>query len=289
MFKTALNTLDLLKKGTTPLAQRARAASRILEAQVGTNPRIRVQQDDAFVLWDKIAFKDVTSTAATTESEKEKNVPVAQSQATQSSPEWVRRTICCAQWEVDKPSPKESTIVKKVSTSGDSTPKKVLLAVLSATFPPASVQAVPQSAGSAEVTPSPVPLPAPHHPQHASKHEVRAAGTLVGYWAAKAGIEMLEVKPTPPSSAGVVSEDEETTGRKRGAIGSRGRGSDSVRGGGKGESVGRGGGMKHDVGMGRGGGMVERPPAVMAMMELVSQPTKVVRLLARGEKLDPDP
>ena len=34
--------------------------------------------------------------------------------------------------------------------------------------------------------------------------------------------------------------------------------------------------------------MVERPPAVMAMMEMVAQPTKTVRLLARGEKLDPD-
>jgi hypothetical protein len=40
---------------------------------------------------------------------------------------------------------------------------------------------------------------------------------------------------------------------------------------------------------GGGGGLVERPPAVMAMMEMVSQPQKVVRLLARGEKLDPDP
>jgi hypothetical protein len=35
--------------------------------------------------------------------------------------------------------------------------------------------------------------------------------------------------------------------------------------------------------------MVERPPAVMAMMEMVAQPSKVVRVLARGEKLDPDP
>jgi len=36
-------------------------------------------------------------------------------------------------------------------------------------------------------------------------------------------------------------------------------------------------------------GLVERPPAVMAMMEMVAQPSKVVRVLARGEKLDPDP
>ncbi|KAI9462111.1 hypothetical protein HD554DRAFT_2176087 [Boletus coccyginus] len=44
----ALNTLDLLKKGTSSLAQRACSASRILEARVGTNSRIRVQRDDAF-------------------------------------------------------------------------------------------------------------------------------------------------------------------------------------------------------------------------------------------------
>lgn len=36
-----------------------------------------------------------------------------------------------------------------------------------------------------------------------------------------------------------------------------------------------------------GGGLVERPPAVMAMMEMVAQPSRVVRVLARGEKLDP--
>lgn len=32
--------------------------------------------------------------------------------------------------------------------------------------------------------------------------------------------------------------------------------------------------------------LVERPPAVQAMMEAVSQPSRVVRVLARGEKLD---
>ncbi len=34
--------------------------------------------------------------------------------------------------------------------------------------------------------------------------------------------------------------------------------------------------------------LVERPPAVLAMMEMVSQPKKTIKLLARGEKLDPD-
>ena len=37
-----------------------------------------------------------------------------------------------------------------------------------------------------------------------------------------------------------------------------------------------------------GKGLVERPPAVKAMMDVVSQPSRVVRVLARGEKLEPD-
>ncbi|KAJ7812322.1 hypothetical protein B0H14DRAFT_3090508 [Mycena olivaceomarginata] len=69
----ALNTLDLLKKGTSQLAQRARAASRILEAQ----------RDDAFVPWDRIA--------QTTPDQR----PL---------PRWVRRTVCCARWEVESTS-----------------------------------------------------------------------------------------------------------------------------------------------------------------------------------------
>ncbi|CDO76532.1 hypothetical protein BN946_scf184399.g2 [Trametes cinnabarina] len=62
----ALNTLDLLKKGTSALAQRARAASRILEAQVGANPRIRVQQDAAFVPWDTLPFDEQTTATLNT-------------------------------------------------------------------------------------------------------------------------------------------------------------------------------------------------------------------------------
>jgi len=37
-----------------------------------------------------------------------------------------------------------------------------------------------------------------------------------------------------------------------------------------------------------GKGLVERPPAVKAMMDMVSRQTRVVRVLARGEKLEPD-
>ena len=34
--------------------------------------------------------------------------------------------------------------------------------------------------------------------------------------------------------------------------------------------------------------LVERPAAVKTMMEMVAQPSRVVRVLARGEKLEPD-
>src|SRR6266404_3366875 len=125
----ALNTLDLLKKGSTPLAQRARTASRMLESQVGTNPRVRVQQDAAFVLWDQIDFDTEpppSSPSSTT--------PVVPS----PSPEWVRRTICCAKWEA--------------SHADDARPR-VVLATLAQSPPPASH--TPQQGQGV----SPVPLP----------------------------------------------------------------------------------------------------------------------------------
>ncbi|KAH7912114.1 hypothetical protein BJ138DRAFT_837176 [Hygrophoropsis aurantiaca] len=260
----ALNTLDLLKKGTSPLAQRARAASRILEAQVGTNPRIRVQRDDAFVPWDKIDFKDAPS-----DDERDKTIsPLHLS----SSPEWVRRMICCARWEVDNAATTlEFTDGKK---------PKVILAVLS----PAAAQMASQlpaaktSDSVAELS-SPVPLPAPH--THTHKHEPRSSGILIGHWAARANIDLFEVDATPitsspssPQQVNVRTPDDDERGKRQTG---RGRRNSNPRGN---------SGSPAAV---RGTGLVERPPAVMQMMEMVSQPTKVVRVLARGEKLEPDP
>lgn len=237
----ALNTLDLLKKGTSPLAQRARAASRILEAQVGTNPRIRVQSDDAFVLWDNITFIDAP-------------VPATEG----GSPEWLRRTICCAKWEMEQS--------EKVD-SGEKH-KKVVFAVLATNPPQNSIH--PQKPARSEESTSPVPLPAPAHPHHphTNKYEPRTSGILVHTWASRAGLEMISIPPSAPASAisqsnpnQRVSLEEERTGRGR-----------RVSGGGP--------------------GLVERPPAVKAMMEMVSnQPgnsSKGIRVLARGEKLDPE-
>jgi len=236
----ALNTLDLLKKGSTPLAQRARTASRVLESQVGTNPRVRVQQDAAFVLWDKIAFDEDPTSADTP------NAGAAPS-STSPSPEWVRRTICCARWETEH---------------ADATHPRVVLATLSQQQQQQSVAAddAPQQPERAPT--SPVPLPAPHHSQQ-HRHEPRATGTLVAHWARRAGLAVLEVPPSPGGDGRVSPEDRRPTHHHH-----RGRG-------------------EHHPTKGGGGGMVERPPAVKAMMDVIAQPSRVVRVLARGEKLDP--
>ncbi|PPQ94909.1 hypothetical protein CVT25_004395 [Psilocybe cyanescens] len=239
----ALNTLDLLKKGTSSLAQKARTASRILEAQVGTNPRIRVQRDDAFVLWDKISFEEGNTNA-------------------NACPEWVRRIICCARWETEHPEEE----LKPVDAE-KKPPMKVVLAILSSP-PNMSPQSVPMSiATSAETPLTPVPLPAPTIP-HANRYEARSTGSLVASWAAKASISLLEVDPALPGRGG--DDDDRGHGQKRSQGPSRGRRASTSEHGPK-------------------SGLVERPPAVMAMMEMISQPSKVVRVLARGEKLDPDP
>lgn len=252
----ALNTLDLLKKGSSLLAQKARSASRILEAQVGTNPRIRVQRDDAFVPWDKIAFEDATE-----------NISFC--------PEWVRRIICCALWETEHPE-EELKASDRRSLEGNSTsneeepkPHKVVLAVLSSA-PNLSPQSISVKLAdmsiASEPSLAPVPLPAPTVP-HANKHEVRSLGALVTSWGTKAKIQLLEVEPSLPGR-----EEEDRPKRSHPSHGSNRN--------------------RRPSGGDRGApksGLVERPPAVMAMMGMISQPNRVVRVLARGEKLDAVP
>ena len=267
----ALNTLDILKKGTTPLAQRARAASRILEAQVGVNPRIIVQRDDAFVLWNEIEFKE-------TDADGKDKPPGLQNHG--GSPEWVRRTICCAKWEVDHAakSDAETNEVDKVTPSTNPAKTRVVLAVSapSQTSPSSQNVGLLDTMHESHLAPaSPVPLPAPH--AHGNRHEARSTGAIVGHWAAKAGIEMLEIAPTIANAGGGSNQcDEEERGKRqstqsRGAIG------------GKGRRVSPQGPL-----MTGGRSLVERPQSVVAMHAAsLMQPTRVVRVLARGEKLDP--
>jgi len=264
----ALNTLDILKKGITPLAQRARAASRILEAQVGVNPRSLVQRDDAFVLWDEIEFKE-------TDADRKDKPPGLHSHG--GSPEWVRRTICCVKWEVDNAA-KSDAETNRVDQAVKST-KSVVLAVSapSQTSPLSQTVGLLDAKHESPLAPvSPVPLPAPH--AHVNRNEIRSTGTIVSHWAAKAGIKMLEVPPTIANAGGLNQCDEEERG-KRQSIQSR------AATGGKGRRI----SPQGPLAAGHGGkGLVERPQSVEAMhAALLMQPTRVVRVLARGEKLDP--
>ena len=94
---------------------------------------------------------------------------------------------------------------------------------------------------------------------------MRATGTLVAYWARRARLAVLEVAPSSGPDGRISPEDRRPAHHHH----HRGRGE------------------HHHPAKGNGGGMVERPPAVKAMMDVMSQPSRVVRVLARGEKLDP--
>lgn len=125
------------------------------------------------------------------------------------------------------------------------------------------------------ISASPVPLPAPQP----NKHEPRVTGTLVAQWASRVGLDVMDIAPTPLQAP----PNKDAFGGRRSAEQGRRSPEEAFRGG-------RGRRNSHQRGDGRGpaqgGGLVERPPAVMAMMEMVSQPSRVVRVLARGEKLD---
>lgn len=215
------------------------------------------------MLWDKIDFKDTDDVNGS---------------ANGGSPEWVRRTICCARWEAENAF--KTNNAEDELQSNDNAQPKVVLAILS-TSPQSSSLTSQPTAAATDTLLAPVPLPT----HHSAKHEARSAGILVSHWAARAGIEMMEVAPTLPSAALPSASqngkglDEEERGKKlyphaRMMNSPRGRRSSH--------------GLPSVSGVG-GSALVERPPAVRAMMEMVSQPSKVVRVLARGEKLDPDP
>lgn len=74
-----LNTLDLSKRGESPLSAQARAASRFLEEQIGANPKIVLQDDKAIGEW-----------------------PVETDESTITVPQWVKNTLACALWEMAK-------------------------------------------------------------------------------------------------------------------------------------------------------------------------------------------
>ncbi|KAF8752788.1 PIN domain [Rhizoctonia solani] len=110
----ALNTLDVLKSGTNQTAVRSRAASRVLEEEVGNNPRIRVQRDDAFVPWDSIAAKSATGgNSIPNQPDSRWKVEGA------GAPEWMKRMVCCAKWEASAGNPDGKRVVFAVVDAKD--------------------------------------------------------------------------------------------------------------------------------------------------------------------------
>ncbi|KAJ1303920.1 hypothetical protein OPQ81_008331 [Rhizoctonia solani] len=110
----ALNTLDVLKSGTNQTAVRSRAASRVLEEEVGNNPRIRVQRDDAFVPWDSIAAKSATG-ASSIPNQPDTRWKVEGAGA----PEWMKRMVCCAKWEASTGNPDGKRVIFAVVDAKD--------------------------------------------------------------------------------------------------------------------------------------------------------------------------
>lgn len=248
-----LNTLDMLKKGTSILAQRARGASRLLESFVGANTRLRVQRDDAFVLWD-----DVLLTA-----DDDDALP---------PPEWLRRTLCCASWEATQNAARGSVCVAVVDPS-----------------PTTDVDS-------------------------AGRYDVRADGALTRSWAPRLGLRLLPVKASvgkvPATGAIVVPERPltpelitapVTVPRPRGKLFDPNasdadtalsvsprvlarRGSDTPASPVVPVILANKRGGKRPM---SGGGPRKPPISVLAAAKEKEEPVRVVRLLARGEKLDP--
>jgi hypothetical protein len=185
----------------------------LLEEEVGVNPCIRVQRDDAFIPWDTLATKSVPGAGSIP------NQPDARWKVEGAgSPEWMKRMVCCAKWEAN---------------AGDSEGKRVVFAVVDG-----------KDSGAI-----------------GRQHEPLVDGELVRSWAAKLGLEVLEVEREKPA-------------------GSPGKGERRTRGGGGART----GGPPPGRGRGGRGGLVEKPaPAIM-----VPPAGKVIRVLARGEKLDPE-
>ncbi|KDQ07806.1 hypothetical protein BOTBODRAFT_180375 [Botryobasidium botryosum FD-172 SS1] len=304
----ALNTLDLLKKGSSQLAQRARAASRVLEEQVGANPRIKVQRDAEFVLWDDV-FRGATILDGDIEGDspglhdkangdtKATRVPVPDAPA----PEWMRQVVCCALWEIKRVSEHTGSI-DGTSPIPNSSPrpaassphKRAVLAIIEAApiSPPSSAD-IASANGRFSHTGADDAL---------MRYSARADGTLVRMWAPYFGVEVLSVGETPSG----VRNRPNTGGREVDAFGNgdeinnggggrggrrereRSHAGHSERGHGHGH--GRGGGDRGGRGRRRddhrdrdGFGLVEKVKTGLVPAPAVGQ----IRLLARGEKLDP--
>ncbi|EJT98085.1 hypothetical protein DACRYDRAFT_118855 [Dacryopinax primogenitus] len=247
----ALNTLDLLKKGSSPLAGSARAASRYLEDQVGINPRITVQGEEAYIPWEQIpsviplalvsSISQHTRTASVDSSPALGPGPLTTLSGLRTNkidcPDWIKRTLCSAAFEFVNALHQQSWGARK------------------------SVLAV--------IAPQGDRLRGDDDTQ---RWEGRADGREVRAWAQEMNILLLELGKTPRAERErrSVDSDRERFGRAvSGASGGRG-GAFGGRGRGRGKRGGRGAGSGTEA-------IVDKP---------VQEAPRVIKVLARGERLD---
>lgn len=270
-----LNTLDLLKKGTTPLAIHARAASRFLEAQVGTNPRIHVQRDEDFCAWDDIyADASATATASSSTTPNEDDTLPPEDRA----PEWMRQTICCTIWEIRLQPSASRPDASTNSTLTRPQPRKVALAVVKplSNAVEASMSNNPAAEGSAGGSST------------IMRYADRATGELIRIWAPLLGVKVLHIEQGAaehPSSASRIDGPKPTR---------RGRDADGGVGGHRKSRSSEDGTMRQSAPR----GLVEKVKNGVDAKSVVVAPgssspvlaapgVNKIRLLSRGEKLEP--
>lgn len=105
-FQSALGILDFAKKGSSLLAVRARAASRFLEEQVGSNQHVKLQDDMAQIPWADIstslasAKSAVGDAANAGETQDPGGADVLQ--VKENAPQWLRSILGSVAWEVQE-------------------------------------------------------------------------------------------------------------------------------------------------------------------------------------------
>ncbi|KAF8335357.1 uncharacterized protein EI90DRAFT_321232 [Cantharellus anzutake] len=234
----ALNTLDLLKKGGSTIAIHARAASRFLEAQVGTNPRIRVQGDEQFIPWDDLYSRatGASSEQATTDTPGDFALP-----SQEHAPEWMRQIVCCTGWETLA----ASAPLPEGGPAHHKKPNRVALAIIKPNLSPAALETQDSSV---------------------IKHLPRTTGDLLRLWAPKLGLNLLQIDQG-------ASERQESRGDRHKSSTSE-YGGHHRRGGRSSADESRG--LVEKV---KNGLNTNSPVAIGGAAK--------IRLLARGEKLDP--
>lgn len=107
------------------LAVRARAASRFLEEQVGSNQHVKLQEDRAHIPWADVPIS-LTSTKpavgdAANAGETQDPIDADVSQVKENAPQWVRSILGSVAWEVQEYTDKKVVlaVMDKLTASGN--------------------------------------------------------------------------------------------------------------------------------------------------------------------------